>query len=71
MLSTHKFVALVLIGSGIAVAAACSLITDVDRSKIEGTGGAPSTDDGGTSTGGSSTGGSTSTEDAGGGADAG
>jgi hypothetical protein len=56
MLSKRRFLTLVLIGSGIA-SAACSLITDVDRSKIEGsggsdTGGSSSVDDSGTETGG-------------------
>ncbi len=78
MLSKRRFLTLVLIGSGIA-SAACSLITDVDRSKIEGSGGSDmggssSTDDGGNETGGSiatgggtshGTGGSSSVDDAG------
>jgi|NGEPerStandDraft_6_1074524.scaffolds.fasta_scaffold15559_2 hypothetical protein len=57
MLAKRKFLALVLIGSSIA-SAACSLITDVDRSKIEGSGGGSSAgassgpDAGGASTGG-------------------
>ena len=65
MLSKRRLLTLVLIGSGIA-SAACSLITDVDRSKIEGSGGSDiggssSVDDGGTETGGSkATGGATS-----------
>jgi hypothetical protein len=77
MLSKRRFLTLVLIGSGIA-SAACSLITDVDRSKIEGSGGSDmggssSVDDAGTDTGGSKatgggsshTGGSSSRDDAG------
>ena len=56
MLSKRRFLTLVLIGSAIA-SAACSLITDVDRSKIEGSGGSDmggssSVDDAGTNTGG-------------------
>ena len=38
MHAKRRLLALLLIGSGIA-SAACSLITDVDRSKIEGSGG--------------------------------
>ena len=39
MRSNRRFLALVFIGSCLGAAAACSLITDVDRSKIEGAGG--------------------------------
>ena len=61
MVSKHRLLALVLITIGAAFAA-CSLITDVDRSKIEGSGGADDTGvDSGTATGGhAGTGGSTS-----------
>ena len=47
MRSNRRFLALVLIGCAIGAAAACSLITDVDRSKIEGTGGTNGQDDAG------------------------
>ncbi len=55
MVAKRRLLALVLIGSGIA-SAACSLITDVDRSKIEASGGSSelggtSSNDSGTSTG--------------------
>jgi len=39
MVMKRRLLALVLVGTGVAFAA-CSLITDVDRSKIEGSGGA-------------------------------
>ncbi len=60
MLSKRRLLTLVLIGSAIA-SAACSLITDVDRSKIEGSGGSDMGGDSGTEPGGSkATGGGTS-----------
>ncbi len=63
MLAKHRLLALVLIGFAFA-SAACSLITDVDRSKIGsgGSGGSLSVEDSGTSTGGNvaTTGGSSS-----------
>jgi hypothetical protein len=62
MLSTRRFLALVLIGFGIALAASCSLITDVDRSKIAGTGGTTGNDDAGFTGGESSTGGGATTD---------
>jgi hypothetical protein len=77
MLAKRRLLTLVLIGSAIA-SAACSLITDVDRSKIEGSGGSEmggsSSLDAGTDTGGSKatgggtnrgTGGSSASDDAG------
>ncbi len=70
MRSNRRFLALVLIGCGIGAAAACSLITDVDRSKIEGAGGTPGLEDAGG--GNSATGGKPSTDnDAGDESDAG
>lgn len=52
MVSKRRLLAFLLIGTGIAFAA-CSLITDVDRSKIQGSGGIDEiVDDSGTSTGG-------------------
>jgi hypothetical protein len=52
MFAKRRLLAFLLIGTGIAFAA-CSLITDVDRSKIEGAGGAQDIlDDSGTETGG-------------------
>jgi hypothetical protein len=62
MLAKRRLLALVLIGSGI-VSTACSLIADVDRSKIEGSGGSTelggssNADDSGTATGGHTAGG--------------
>ena len=67
MLAKRRLLALVLIGSGIA-SAACSLITDVDRSKIEGSGGSDlggSSSDSGTDTGGRAASGGSSSHDAG------
>jgi len=63
MVSKRRLLALFLIGTGV-VFAACSLITDVDRSKIEGAGGANEIGDAsGTDTGGrSGTGGSVGTD---------
>ena len=72
MLVKRRLLALVLIGSGIA-SAACSLITDVDRSKIEGSGGSElggSSSDSGTNTGGRAASGGSSSHDAGNKADA-
>jgi hypothetical protein len=52
MVAKRRLLASLVIGTGIAFAA-CSLITDVDRSKIEGAGGAQDIlDDSGTETGG-------------------
>ncbi len=59
MRSNRRFLALVFIGFGIGAAAACSLITDVDRSKIEGAGGTSASDAG------YGTGGKSNQEDAG------
>ena len=63
MRSNRRFIALVLIGSCIGAAAACSLITDVDRSKIEGAGG--TTGEADAAAGGSATGGTVSNVDSG------
>lgn len=63
MRSNRRFLALVFIGSCLGAAAACSLITDVDRSKIEGAGGANGEAD--AAVGGSATGGSVSHVDSG------
>ncbi len=66
MVSKRRLLASLLIGTGIAFAA-CSLITDVDRSKIEGAGGAQDIlDDSGTDIGGrAGTGGANSAADSG------
>lgn len=70
MLAKCRLLALVLIGIGFA-SAACSLITDVDRSKIgsgggvSDTGGASAVDDSGEGTGGQSAAGGTTNHDAG------
>ncbi len=75
MLAMRRLMALLFIGCTIAYAA-CSLITDVDRSKIEGaggsaeTGGSSSTDSGADTGGLASTGGTTSSNDAGNASDA-
>ena len=63
MVSKRRLLAFLSIGTGVAFAA-CSLITDVDRSKIEGAGGAQEiVDDSGTETGGHmSTGGNASVD---------
>ena len=63
MRSNRRFLALVFIGSCLGAAAACSLITDVDRSKIEGAGGTNGEAD--AAAGGSATGGSVSHVDSG------
>jgi hypothetical protein len=63
MRSNRRFLALVFFGSCLGAAAACSLITDVDRSKIEGAGGTTGQAD--AAVGGSATGGSVSHGDSG------
>jgi hypothetical protein len=63
MRSNRRFLALVFVGSCLGAAAACSLITDVDRSKIEGAGGTNGEAD--AAVGGSATGGSGAQVDSG------
>lgn len=65
MRTNRKFLALIFIALSIGAAGACSLITDVDRSKIEGAGGADADDAGSHVGGNSATGGRSSVSDAG------